>query len=55
MVKIPPEKVQPMLAKKGTELTLEQATMVSEFLRKTSNIVVTCYLGESEIKICIKL
>ena len=46
MKKLSPEKLKTMLAKKGTELTLEQATMILEFMRKMANIVVASYLEE---------
>lgn len=40
MEKLSPEKLKSMLLKKGTELTLDEATMVLEFMRKMANIVV---------------
>ncbi len=47
MEKLSPEKVKSMLAKKGTELTLEESTMVLEFMRKMANIVVASYLEKN--------
>lgn len=47
MEKLAPEKVKSILAKKGTELTLEEATIVLEFMRKMANIVVASYLEKN--------
>lgn len=47
MEKLKPEKVVEMLRQKGTEVTLEQAKAILEFLRKLASIVVSKYLGKS--------
>lgn len=44
MEKISPEKAVEMLKKKGVEISLEQAVLVLEFMRKMAGIVVESYL-----------
>ncbi|HWZ22791.1 MAG TPA: hypothetical protein VNW06_09070 [Cytophagaceae bacterium] len=46
MEKIQPEKVMEMLRKKGVEITLEQARLILDFLRKLADITVTEYLNQ---------
>jgi hypothetical protein len=46
MEKIQPEKVMEILRKKGVEITLEQARLILEFLRKLADITVTEYLNQ---------
>jgi hypothetical protein len=46
MEKIQPEKVVEMLRQKGVEVTLEQARLILEFLRKLADITVTKYLKQ---------
>ena len=46
MEKIQPEKVMEMLRQKGVEVTLEQARLILEFLRKLADITVTQYLKQ---------
>jgi hypothetical protein len=46
MEKIQPEKVVEMLRQKGVEVTLEQARLILEFLRKLADITVTQYLKQ---------
>lgn len=45
MEKIRPEQVMEILRKKGVEITLEQALLILEFLRKLADITVTEYLN----------
>ena len=45
MEKLKPEKVVEMLKAKGTEVSIEQATVILKFLRKLADIVVSQYLG----------
>ncbi len=47
MEKLAPEKVKSILTKKGTELTLEETTMILEFMRKMATIVVASYLEKN--------
>lgn len=44
MEKLKPERVVEMLREKGMEVSLEQAALILEFLRKLANIVVAQYL-----------
>jgi hypothetical protein len=46
MEKIQPEKVMEILRKKGVEITLEQARLILDFLRKLADITVTEYLNQ---------
>lgn len=46
MEKLKPEQAMEMLKKKGMDVTVEQAAMILEFLRKLANIVVAQYLEE---------
>ena len=46
MEKIQPEKVVEILRQKGVEVTLEQARLILEFLRKLADITVTQYLKQ---------
>ena len=46
MEKIQPEKVVEILRQKGVEVTLEEARLILEFLRKLADITVTQYLKE---------
>ena len=46
MEKIQPEKVVEILRQKGTEVTLEEARLILEFLRKLADITVTQYLNQ---------
>lgn len=45
MKKLEPEKVVEMLRLKGVFLTLEQAKLILDFLRKIANISVSQYLS----------
>lgn len=42
-----PERVKAMLKKKGREITLEEAALALNFLRKMANIVVSGFLEAS--------
>lgn len=44
MKKLSPEEVQKMLAKEGKEVTLDEAAIILDFLRKVADIVVDSYL-----------
>ncbi len=44
MEKLQPEKAVGMLRQHGMEVTLEQAKLILEFLRKLADIAVTQYL-----------
>ena len=44
MEKLPPEKAAEMLRKGGVNVSVAQAAIVLEFLRKLANIVVANYL-----------
>jgi hypothetical protein len=44
MEKIKPEKAAEMLQKKGIAVTVEQAAVVLEFMRKLANIIVAHHL-----------
>ena len=44
MEKLPPEKAAEMLRKSGMDISVAQAAIVLEFLRKLSDIVVSNYL-----------
>jgi hypothetical protein len=44
MERLTPQKVQEMLASRGTIITIEQAAAILEFLRKLANIAVSNYL-----------
>ena len=46
MEKIQPEKVVEILRQKGVEVTLEEAKLILEFLRKLADITVTQYLSQ---------
>lgn len=45
MEKLVPEKVVEILREKGVEVSLEQARMILEFLRKLADIAVNQYLN----------
>ena len=45
MKKLEPEWVQEFLRKRGREITLEEATIIYEFLRKLAKIAVSQYLS----------
>ena len=45
MEKLQPEKAVEMLRGRGIEVTLEQAKLILEFLRKLADIAVTQYLS----------
>lgn len=45
MDKIQPEKAVEMLRQHGVEITVEQAKLILEFLRKLAEIAVTQYLN----------
>ena len=45
MEKLQPEKAVEMLRQRGMEVTLEQAKLILEFLRKLAEIAVTQYLN----------
>ena len=45
MEKLQPEKAMEMLRQRGMEVTLEQAKLILEFLRKLAEIAVTQYLN----------
>lgn len=47
MEKLSPEKAVEMLKKKGVDISLEQAKLVLEFMRKMANIVVASYLEKN--------
>ncbi len=47
MEKLSPEKAKEMLLAKGTDISLEQARLVLEFMRKMANIVVAAYLEKA--------
>jgi|GEM_PF-891473 len=47
MEKLSPEKAVEMLKKKGVDISLEQAKLVLEFMRKMANIVVASYLDKA--------
>jgi hypothetical protein len=44
MEKLPPEKAAEMLSRSGMNVSVAQAAIVLEFLRKLADIVVTNYL-----------
>jgi hypothetical protein len=44
MEKLTPQKVQEILRQKGTEVTLEQAEAILNFIRKLAGIAVSNYL-----------
>lgn len=44
MERLTPQKVQEVLASRGTIVTIEQAAAILEFLRKLANIAVSNYL-----------
>jgi hypothetical protein len=44
MERLTPQKVQEMLAGRGTIVTIEQAAAILEFLRKLANIAVSNHL-----------
>jgi hypothetical protein len=44
MEKLKPEKVVEMLKQKGTQVSLEQAGAILDFLRKVADVVVSRYL-----------
>jgi hypothetical protein len=46
MEKIQPEKVVEILRQKGVEVTLEEAKLILDFLRKLADITVTQYLSQ---------
>ena len=46
MEKLQPEKAVEMLRQRGMEVTLEQAKLILEFLRKLADIAVTQYLSQ---------
>ena len=46
MEKIQPEKVVEILRQKGVEVTLEEAKLILDFLRKLADIAVTQYLNQ---------
>ena len=46
MEKMQPEKVVEILRQRGVEVTLEQARLILDFLRKLADITVTQYLKE---------
>jgi hypothetical protein len=46
MEKLQPEKVVEVLRQDGVEVTLEQAKLILEFLRKLAEIAVTQYLSK---------
>ena len=46
--KLMPKKAQEILKQNGTEVTLEEATLIVEFLRKLADIAVTQYLEGEE-------
>lgn len=58
MKKLEPEWVQEFLRKRGREITLEEATIIYEFMRKLAKIAVSQYLADrqseeiSQLKIC---
>ena len=58
MKKLEPEWVQEFLRKRGREITLEEATIIYEFMRKLAKITVSQYLADrqseeiSQLKIC---
>jgi hypothetical protein len=43
-----PKKAQEILKQNGTEVTLEEATLIVEFMRKLADIAVTQYLEGEE-------
>ena len=45
MKKLEPEWVQEFLLKRGREITLEEATIIYEFMRKLAKIAVSQYLS----------
>lgn len=45
MKKLEPEWVQEFLLKRGREITLEEATIIYEFLRELAKIAVSQYLS----------
>ena len=46
MEKLQPEKAMEMLRQSGIEVTVEQAKLIIEFLRKLAAIAVTQYLSK---------
>lgn len=46
MEKLQPEKAVEMLRQSGTDVTIEQAKLILEFLRKLAAIAVTQYLNQ---------
>jgi hypothetical protein len=49
MEKLQPERAAEILKKKGLEVSLEQAALILEFMRKLSNIVVAQHLDRKKI------
>jgi hypothetical protein len=49
MEKLQPERVSEMLKKKGVEISVEQAALVLEFMRKLASIVVANHLDRKKI------
>jgi hypothetical protein len=47
MEKIKPEKAAEMLQSKGVRVTVEQAALILEFMRKLANIVVAHHLKKT--------
>lgn len=46
MEKLPPEKAAEMLRKKGMDVSVEQASLILEFLRMLAGMIVSSYLEQ---------